>query len=257
MRLYMDGDWFDALPPGSTYENEFEGLILSHAQSLFPGFHCLRFDPLISTPLGDVKPDLALIDKSYRVWHIVEVELSTHSITRHVKPQMEKLDASRPGAEHADWLADRYSALDRSRVRRLVQDVPHGTVLLTNAATPNWDDALASLPAVRRAVVEVYRSRLNRTILRVNGSQPELPGDLVSPLTPGSGHLANSYRVDLVSALPDSLSAIEVSVGETLYRYRVRRLGDQKYLFPSASAPIKQKAVRLLVDSANQYRIED
>ncbi|MBO0800203.1 MAG: hypothetical protein J2P31_15390, partial [Blastocatellia bacterium] len=189
MRLFMDGEWFEPLPSGSIYENEFEGLIQSHSATLFPGFLCARFDPLMSTPLGDVKADLALIDADYRSWIIVEVELSTHSVTRHVKPQMERIYIARPDVSHADWIADRNSSIDRDRLRRLVQDVPHGTTLLVNAATPHWDDALASLPGVQRAVVEIYRSRLNRTILRVNGHQPQTPGRLITSLTPGSGYL--------------------------------------------------------------------
>lgn len=257
MRLYHEGEWYDPLTPGATFEGEFEGMILSHSSKLFPDFHCFRFDPLFATPFGDVKPDLALIDLEYRAWFIVEVELATHSVTRHVKPQMERIFTARPTEQHAEWLADRHPELDRSRLRQLVRDVPHGTVLVTNAPTPTWDDALASLGGVQRAIVEVYRNRLSRTILRVNGQQPQGPGDLVTHLRQGSGQLSAAYRVEVPSSLAGELVHIDADVGGTLYRYRIKTLGGEKYLFPSAGAPISPKPVRLLVDRASSYRIEE
>lgn len=257
MRLFFDGDWFDAVPPGSTYENEFESLIQQHSESLFPGFYCARFDPLLTTPLGNVQADLALVDHEYRSWFIVEVELSTHSIHRHVKPQMEKIQIAKPDVRHADWLASRNGVFDLPRLRRLIQDAPHGTVLLANAPTPHWDDALSTLPGVQRAIVEVYRSRLNRSILRVNGSQPRTPGNLVTTLTPGLGYLANTYRMDLASSLPEAVPYIDVVQGQQSIRYRVKKIGGDRYLFPTPSFTIPTKAARLVVDGADTYRIEE
>ncbi|WP_270366390.1 TonB-dependent receptor plug domain-containing protein [Microbacterium algeriense] len=253
----MDGEWFDAVPPGSTYEAEFESLVQQHSASLFPGFLSARFDPLFRTPLGDVKPDLVLVDKEYRSWFIVEVELSTHPVTRHVKPQMEKITAARSTAAHADWLADRSAQWDRSRLRRLMLDAPHGTVLLANAPTPHWDDALRTLPGVIRGVVEVYRSNHNRTILRVNGSQPQAPGATVSGLTPGDGYFSNAYKIDLPSSLPMDLEHIDVLSGGEPVRYRVKQIGGDRYLFPTPSSNLPNRAVRLMVDDAGVHRIEE
>jgi hypothetical protein len=257
MRLYMDGEWFDAVPPGSTYEAEFESLIQDHAGSLFPGFLCARFDPLLITPLGNVQPDLILVDSDYRTWNIVEVELSTHSITRHVKPQIEKIQTARLDHTHADWLVARDPRFDRERLACLVRDVPHGTVLLANAPTPHWDDALSSLTGVQRAVVEVYRSRLNRTILRVNGSQPTTPGNIVTSLTPGKDWLASAYKVDISSSLPNGLSHIDIVIKESPVRHRVKVLGGEKYLFPTPTSTIADKSVRLVIDNSGLYRIEE
>lgn len=259
MRLFMDGEWFDALPPTSVYENEFEGMILGNSGALFPGFYCFRFDPLMVTPHGAVKPDLALIDTEYRSWYIVEVEMASHSVTRHVRPQMERIDAARPDQGHSDWLADRHAELDRVRLRRLMLDVPHGTVLLVNAATPHWDDALRSLPGVQRAVVEVFRSRLNRTILRINGQQPHGLGQLVSHLLPGEGVLARGYKMEVPSALPDTIGHIDAVMGGDAQpsRFRVKVLGGDKYLFPTPAHTIEQRKARLMVDESQLFRIED
>lgn len=257
MRMYLEGEWFDLVPPGSTYENEFEALIQQHADHLFPGFHCVRFDPLLVTPLGNVKPDMALIDEHYRSWFIVEVELSTHQINRHVKPQVEKIQIARPDVTHADWIADRHPNLDRDRLRSLVRDAPHASLLLVNGPTPHWDDALRSLPGIQRAVVEVYRSRLNRTLLRINGAQPQTVGKLVTGLTPGAGYLSNTYRLEMPSALPNELVAIDIAAEPAPYRYRVKQIAGDKYLFPVPPAMVMDHRVRLVRDSADRYRIEE
>lgn len=257
MRLYQDGEWFDAVPLGSTYEAEFESLVQQHAASLFPGFMAARFDPLFRTPLGDVKPDMVLVDREYRSWYIVEVELSTHSITRHVKPQVEKIQAARPAAEHADWLVDRDDSWDRARLRRLMTDVPHATLLLANGPTPHWDDALGTLPGIIRGVVEVYRSHLNRTILRVNGSQPQTPGDLVSGLTPGQGYLAGAYKIDLPSSLPTGVQKIDAIMDGDPIQYRVKKIGADRYLFPVPASVLPGRSARLMAGQSSIYRIEE
>jgi hypothetical protein len=253
----MDGEWFDAVPPGSTYEAEFESLIQTQSESLFPGFLCARFDPLMTSALGNVQPDLILVDQDYRSWYIVEVELSSHSITRHVKPQIEKIQLAMLDQSHADWLTRRDQRFDNMRLARLMQDVPHGTVLLVNAPTPHWDDALASLAGVHRAVVEVYRSRRNRTILRVNGSQPSPPGNELTTLTPGKGWFAGAYKVAISSALPGDLTHLDIVIDKDLVRHRVKDIGGERYLFPTPAGVIEDKPVRLIVDSAGIYRIEE
>jgi hypothetical protein len=239
------------------YEAEFESLVQQHSASLFPGFLAARFDPLFQTPLGDVKPDLILVDKEYRAWFIVEVELATHSVTRHVKPQIEKIQVARPTEAHANWLVDRGAQWDPLRLRRLMLGAPHGTVLLANAPTPHWDDALRTLPGIIRGVVEVYRSRLNRTILRINGSQPQAPGEMVSRLTPGVGFFSNAYQIDLPSALPMDLEYLDVVSTGVSVRYRVKQIGGDRYLFPTPSVKVPDRAVRLMVDEAGVYRIEE
>lgn len=256
MRLYQEGEWYDAIPPGALYEYEFEDILMQHRDALFPGFKGARFNPTLTTHLGNVQADMILVDAEYRTCYVVEVELSTHPLNRHVLPQIEKIAAAKLGDQHADWLCARQSHFDNARLRALFRDVPHSTVLLANGPTPHWDDGLRTLPGIYRALVEVFRSPLNRTILRVNGVQPEGPGDLITGLTPGAGLLKSAYRVAVPSSIGDEVTAMDTELGADRMRFRVRKLGSDKYLFPSPAFELPTGNARLFRSSTGNYRIE-
>ncbi|SIN35496.1 hypothetical protein [Micromonospora cremea] len=256
MRLYQDGEWFDALPPGALYEHEYEGIVMQHRNDLFPGFKGARFDPVLATQLGNVQPDMILIDHEYRSMFVVEVELASHSLTRHVQPQIEKIVSARLGERHADWLYSREPGFNQDRLRALFRDVPHSTVLLANGPTPHWDDGLRSLPGVYRAVVQVFRSARNRTILRVNGAQPEGPGEVVSVLSAGSGPLRTSYKVSVPSSVDASLEKLDAHLEDQLIRFHVRVMGAEKYLFSRPAINVPAGGALLLRSAGGSYRIE-
>lgn len=256
MRLFHDGEWFDAVPPGALYEHEFEGIVMQHQNELFPGFSGARFDPILTTPMGNVQPDMILVDNHYRSLFVIEVELASHSLARHVLPQVEKIAAARLGERQADWLLSKAPGFDRGRLRALFRDVPHGTMLLVNSPTPQWDEGLRSLPGVYRAVVEVFRSRHSRTILRINGAQPEGPGELVTPLVAGTGSLRGSYKIGVPSAVDESLTEIDVHLDGDLVRFRVKVMGAEKYLFSRPAIDVPGEQARLLRSTAGTYRIE-
>jgi hypothetical protein len=51
----------------------------------------------LTSEYGSKKPDLALIDRDYRAWWVVEVELAHHSLHHHVLPET---------TSRAVWLAE-------------------------------------------------------------------------------------------------------------------------------------------------------
>lgn len=198
-RLLVRDEWYDALSPGSVFETDFERLLLTHAPTLYPDFFLVSFKKRVESPYGVAIADLALIDKRFRDWWVVEVELGVHSLRDHVEPQVAVLATASYGTEEADYLLDKNPQLEARAVRDMMLGLPPRTLVLVNQARPDWVPPLRAWD-VAVGVVEVFRSERNHEILRVNGAQPEAMGDLVSVC-----RVDESLRNALVVASPASL----------------------------------------------------
>ncbi len=74
-RVLIRGDWYRRLASTSLLEAEYQRMLLEHAPRLFPEYDLVPFDADIESEHGTRKPDFALIEKGYRRWWVVEVEL--------------------------------------------------------------------------------------------------------------------------------------------------------------------------------------
>lgn len=73
-------------------EQEFEAQILRCADRLFPSYEARAWKPVIRDWLGrGAQPDLILLSAELDTWYVVEVELVRHSVTSHIRPQLETL----------------------------------------------------------------------------------------------------------------------------------------------------------------------
>ena len=113
---------------------------------------------------------------------VVEVELAHHPLHRHyVLPQVQVLATAEYGASEVAYLARQNPAIAVERLSEMVRVTQPRVLVLVNAVVPEWLAPLEECGA-SVGVVEIFRSSQNRTILRVNGQQPEGLGSLVSDL---------------------------------------------------------------------------
>lgn len=161
------------------YEGDFESLLLAHASELYPQFWMVPFKKTVTSDYGNAQADLALIDHLYRAWWVVEVELSTHSLSGHVEPQVSCLATAEYGPDEASYLARKNAALDPRRLTAMMLGEQPRVLVLVNDAKPDWVTSLRRWD-VLVGVVEVFRSQQNREILRVNGEHPHVLGDVLS-----------------------------------------------------------------------------
>jgi hypothetical protein len=204
-RILINGEWYDPIAPNSVFEPEYEELVLQHSAALFPDFECVPYTRLVNSPVGDSKADLALVDRDYRSWYVLEIELASHSLSGHVLPQMQRLSLARYGADDAAWIASRNSHLDANRMRYLMDSVSPGFMVIVNAPVPGWIEPLRWL-GVSVAIVEPFRNRLDKHVLRVNGEQPDVAGETLTTLARGVDWFSRHHRIENPGAVvvPDS-----------------------------------------------------
>ncbi len=205
MRLLGDTEWFEPLSSEGQYEADFEGIVTSRAGVLFPEYFALPFKKAVHSEHDSRVPDLALIEKGYRSWWVVEIEMAHHSLYGHVLPQVQTFANGKYETEHIEYLVSRSKALDASAATDMVKGSQPGVLVIVNKDCPSWIEPIRRHGGLL-AVVEVFRSGRNQYILRVNGETP----------APTVSKLVSTCRLDPL--LPrllqiDSPAALGVGVG--------------------------------------------
>jgi hypothetical protein len=171
--------WFDPASPSALYEREFTAIVVDQARYVFSDFHVVKFEKLVMSDEDSAKADLALIDRKYRSWWVVEVELASHSLSSHVVPQVDTLSKARYDESDAEYLYDRLPAMDRGKLSDMLKGQQPRVIVVVNTPVPAWHAALSALGSLI-VVVQIYRGEDNRLILAIDGDYPTLPRNLVT-----------------------------------------------------------------------------
>ena len=209
-RILIKDTWYEQVEPSTFSETEFEDRISLHAPSVYPHYFVVPFkktlittDPLSSSAVGTGKvvADLAFIARDYKEWWVVEVEMSYHSFTGHIRPQIQKLQHANYGDDEAIYLANKESSLDLDKLKALIATSPVQVLLIINQPRLEWIKELAKDDVVT-AVFELFRSDNEHEIFRVNGEYPSVLIDKVSdcsfhPLVPRLLKVSHPDELDL------------------------------------------------------------
>ncbi len=171
MRLLLDQEWYEPISPEGQFETVFEDLVRGKATSLFPDYHVVPFKTPVETEDERKIPDLALVDRNYRFWWVVEVEMAHHSLHGHVLPQVEVFTRGKYGSEHCDYMAENGDSLDYKALSDMIKGAQPRVLVVVNRSVPSWIEPIRRLDGLV-AIVEVFRSERNRHILRINGEYP-------------------------------------------------------------------------------------
>ena len=247
MRLLLNGEWFDAVSSEGQYEAEFEELILSRASSLFPDYHVVPFKISVESEDGRKTPDLALIERSYRYWWVVEVEMAHHSLRGHVIPQVEVFARGRYGQEHCDYMVGKCSGLDQNALADMIKGSQPRVLVVVNRAVPNWIEPIHSLDGLV-AIAEIFRSGRNQHILRINGDYPSVSDEsLVSSCRLDSGMLG-LLQIDSPASLgiaSGEQASIELDGGITFWTRL--DISDKVWLIPTGRNPLSANQSYLIL----------
>lgn len=258
MRLLLSEQWFDAVSSEGQYESEFESMILSRANSLFPQFYTIPFRIPVESEEGRKIPDMALLDRYYRFWWVVEVEMAHHSLYGHVIPQVEVFARGRYGEDHANHLANRCDDLDRTALQDMVLGAQPRVLVVVNRNVPDWVEPIHRLDGLV-TVVEIFRSGRNQHILRVNGDYPASENPNVASFCRLDNTLPNLLLVDSPAAL-GVISGEPITIGFNggLTTWSRLDTSDRVWLVPSGRNPlVANQEYLILRDSDNRLTLRN
>lgn len=180
-RILQNDEWYEEIESRGHYESEFETILKAKAPQLFENYYFVPFKTtVVSENDADIrKPDFALVHKSYSSWWVVEVELGHHSLESHVLPQVRTLARATYGPSEADYLCERDTALDRRSVIDMFKGSQPRVLVIVDTPVEGWADKLRPFGA-NVIVCQVFQSRLNKYLLRLNGEYPSDDDELIT-----------------------------------------------------------------------------
>lgn len=236
-RLLFNGQSYDRLSPTALSEPEFEKLIEQDAASVFPDYFVTQFKAPVSDGRTTKRPDLVLIEKHLRTWWVVEVELSTHSLTSHVLPQVEVFVSGIYTKHHSASIAANLGSVrsfEQGRLNRMITGQQPGVLVAIDRSVPHWEPQLHQYGASVRTI-EVYRSGRNMHALRVLGDELPPYGDYISKLYPDRT-VRRLVRIAAPGALPLEEPSLFVRYAGAITEWRLVRTADGLWLCPATGS---------------------
>ena len=200
MRLLFDQEWYESVSSAGQFEADYEALIRSRASWLFPDFQTVPFKIPVESEDGRKIPDLALVDRYYRSWWVVEVEMAHHSLQGHVIPQVEVFARGKYGQEHAEYMVDKCASLNFTSLSDMMKGAQPRVLVVVNQSVPNWLDPIHRLFGLI-ATVEIFRSSRNQHIFRMNGDYPNSSSPNILSACRLDSSIPRLLRIDSPAAL--------------------------------------------------------
>lgn len=179
-RVLIGNKWYNEVAPAGIYESYYEAMVKKQARKMWPRFHPVHFKANVYAGLDQgVKADLALVEKSYMEWWVVEVELDHRQLASHVFPQVQKLATAAYGDDEAAKLCVECRDLDLTKTKKMIKDCPPKVLVVVNRPKPEWAKKLTTIGA-KLVVFEMFESGPDDFLFRVNGEHPVGLLDVVS-----------------------------------------------------------------------------
>jgi hypothetical protein len=169
-RILLNEEWYEPISSEALYEEEYERILVEAAPFVFPSYYLIPFKLTVYSDDAAAKADFALVHKMYREWWIVEAEMSHHSFRHHVEPQVATLSRAVYGDATAQCLAAKDERINLARMQSAIKGQQPRVLVVVNAPVSNWGD-LKRYDAIV-TVLEIFRSRRNQHLYRLNGEQP-------------------------------------------------------------------------------------
>jgi hypothetical protein len=134
---------FDKTDPSASLEAPFESIALRMLSRLYPSCHAFSFKPLVTHHGIGWRPDVAVIDKNWAYWFVVEIEIATHSLEKHVLPQVRAFRDGDYGEDAAASIAQ-IIGTSPDHAATLVRYVPRYVAVVSNHEEQEWATQLAA-----------------------------------------------------------------------------------------------------------------
>lgn len=191
-------------PSEPTSEDQFELQVIRVAGLLMPNFNVARWKPRIRDWHGHgARPDLAMISHDLENWYVIEVELASHSVSRHIRPQLETLRNGVYDRTLVPSLRKSFPSVDEDQLTRLVARDPGLLCIVDQYTEMIWRVCKAT--GFEMAVLEPYHENLGSWAVFVE----RLPSELSRSSTPTTFSLSRGHRLgdSIVMELPQQFPA--------------------------------------------------
>lgn len=239
-RLLVEDEWFDAISSRELLEREFERIVLSRSQRLFPGFRATRYSRTVTWGSEVARPDLVLIHEACSSWWIVEVEMSRHSLEGHVIPQVRTFLNGEYGTDVAKHLAKALPEFDVQSLSDLLKGEPPGVLVVADKMDGDWQRLLRVVGA-QFGACEIFRSDLGRLIYHYAGFTPPASQERVTSCR-WEADIAFLMRIDSPAPLlREGRDKLTMWVGDRLYEWRVLENMNRVWLQPRDQVPLPDR----------------
>lgn len=159
---------FQLCDPTAVKEADFEAVVMRVLRFLYPQWQIFIFRPDVSHMGAVWRPDLAIVDRNLEYWFIVEVEVATHHLEKHVLPQVTAFLHGDYAASAAALLASAIG-ISEQRASTLLAYVPREVVVVSNRMDEVWDEKLAALGSQHLVISEFRNTLSGQTLHKVDG----------------------------------------------------------------------------------------
>lgn len=159
---------FELADPSGVDEVEFQTIVVRVLKHLQPEWIIFPFHPNVHHNDAVWMPDLAVVDKNFAYWFIVEVETSKHHLEKHVIPQVTAFREGRYADNTAQILANELD-VHKNQADTLLATIPRDVIVISNKRDEKWNHKLVAL-GVQHIVIETYRNKTtSQTIHKIEG----------------------------------------------------------------------------------------
>ena len=141
----------------ATLESDFTTVALRVLNRLYSSCYVIRFSPAVDNEGVRWKPDLAVIAHDLSFWFVIEVEIGTHSLEKHVVPQVIGLRDGDYNVSTADIIS-RSIGLPIDNVAAFVKFVPRYVAVISNIENDIWTEKLRAHNVQFISIAEFRRS---------------------------------------------------------------------------------------------------
>ena len=136
-RISIASNMFHEMESNARSEKEYERIILSAKDVIFPAGYLCTFKRTVTSSTGSAIPDLAFISKCLSYWAFIEVELAHHSLHSHVLPQISVFLEAYFDEQNAIYLASKIDVAE-PKLAGLLKGEPPKVYVISNRYDAEW-----------------------------------------------------------------------------------------------------------------------
>lgn len=148
---------FELSDPSGVKEPAFNEIAMRVLKQLRPDCIIFPFHPDVHHDDAVWIPDLAIVDRDFGYWFVVEIEIATHHLERHVIPQVTAFCEGRYDKNAVAMLSTALN-INEERAETLLLTIPRDVVVVSNRSDEKWNHKLAAL-GVQHIVIRTYQNK--------------------------------------------------------------------------------------------------